>query len=128
MSVSLSWNGLTFSRAVRLSGRGIQRDQRVFSAPGVDGVEVKRLGFRGLALAFGGQKSDTTEAAVDAWIVTVEALVRNGTATITGHGGAAGLENVQLDNFRVVARGRTEGGAYACVWVATFLQLRPNSA
>jgi len=127
MSVSLSWNGLTFNRAVRLADRSIARQQLVFSAPGVDGIEVKRLGFRGLALTFAGQKTDTTEAAVDAWIVTVEALVRNGAATITGHGGAAGLENVQLDSFKVTGRGRAEGGAYACTWVATFLQLRPNA-
>ncbi len=119
---TVSWNGLTISRAVQLTERNIERGQVIFDYPDVDGVEVTTMGFRGLILGYLGQIPAADMAALDTAIAAWEAKKKNGVATLTE---AGTYVFCQLLDFRVLKMRPGTGGRVAVV-AAVFQQLRQS--
>jgi hypothetical protein len=119
--MSISWNGQTFSQALKLQSRSASRKRVVFDYPGVDGVEVSDFGWRGCVLQYYVQIQADTLTLLDAAVSALEDLVQVGTATFTE---TAAYDNVELSAMQVLSRRRTHAGKVVAECVLTFTQLR----
>jgi hypothetical protein len=118
---TITWNGQTFNRAVRLQGRQMITKAVTFDYPNIDGVEKVDMGLRGRVMPYLAELHAADFAALDAAIAVVEALVQYQAATMVEAGSYA---NTELTSFEVLSRHRTHDNKAAAICRLVFTQLR----